>query len=198
MPPLNNPSSRNFKFVLYPEDPSHVSALSKLMEYDSFCYILHDRDVDEHGEVLKPHWHCVLMLKNPKCVDQLAATLGIPSNYVQVIDGSRLPVLRYLIHKDHPSKFQYTPDDVIGTPSGLSRFNAAIQVSDKTSESDAAVLILEFIDSNEFGITISQVCKWCIENDCYAVFRRGYLMYAQICREHNDSLVKSGIKIGYR
>lgn len=189
----NNPSSRNFKFVLYPEDFIHVQALELIAEkFDCWCYCLHDKDLDDKGNLKKPHWHVVLMLDSIKCKDQLCASIQLPSHYCDVITNSRIPVLRYLVHQDHPSKFQYSPDDVKGSPSGISKFQSAYSVSDQSTEHDCAVLIMQYIDNDIYGLTLSGLTRWCIDNDLYSAFRRGFALFHSLLKEHNEYLVQNG------
>lgn len=190
----NNPSSRNYKLLLYPDNLSHVSALEIIKStYDKYVYILHDRDVKEGGEDDKPHWHVFLILPTEKHLEQLAAFLGIESRFCQVNFGSRVPALRYLIHKDHPSKFQYSEDDVIGTVKGLSAFQSAINVGKSVDESEQALVILEYIYSIDyFSLTVANVTRFCIDNGLYSTFRRGFCLYSKIITDRYFQLQKMG------
>ena len=38
---------------------------------DYFAYILHDKDVKETGEIVNPHYHLLLVFKNPRSFEAI-------------------------------------------------------------------------------------------------------------------------------
>lgn len=169
-----NPQSRNFAFLLYPdEDPTHNFAMQRLALYDNVCWIVHDKDVDSNGEILKPHTHVVLMLDRLKHLEQLCAELGIASNYCQPIIGRRVEKLRYLIHIDSPQKYQYLVNDVDGSVKGLRNFRQALNITADVNEGEAMLLLLQFVQNNP-KCNNAELVLFSVENDIYSVFRRNY------------------------
>lgn len=80
------------------------------------CSPLHDKDQNPDGNQKKPHYHCIIMfatVKSFKQIYEMLVPLGVPDYTIEpckAIVGS----VRYMIHADHPSKYQYDPDEVIG------------------------------------------------------------------------------------
>lgn len=176
--------SRNFVFLLYPENAEHIQALEKLKSScDAYAYILHDKDVDENGSLKKPHIHFVAMLASKQNIDRLCAALGIPSNYCDVIRGSVVGSLRYLIHRDDPDKYQYDVSDVLANFVGLKRFRDALSV--RVDESDAVQRIMEFIYCSPSFLTVSDLTRFVLENGLWSVYRRSFPIFKEVLRETN-------------
>lgn len=135
---------RAFIGVFYPEsapenwrsivDEWHVPAL----------VILHDQDVDEHGEAKKPHYHLLMYFEGKKSLIQvknLLAELG--SGVVQPSYDLRGSA-RYLLHLDTPDKHRY-PVEAIEAFSGAPVMDLTAPMGDPSPE------ILEWV--REQGIT---------------------------------------------
>lgn len=84
--------SRNFGFILYPENPYHMQYLHYLENYATGFYILHDKNADnfytpfcgfaeavQHDE--KPHFHCVVQFKNPRTADGVLKSIPTVKYY---------------------------------------------------------------------------------------------------------------------
>lgn len=98
--------SNNCRYITISDNvPEHWDDLIRVAQssYNSFWYIRHDKDSDT-----LPHLHLV-------CFDKAGTSLKahcerfssiVPSNMVCKVKAPRA-MLRYLIHKDQPEKFQY-------------------------------------------------------------------------------------------
>ena len=129
--------SRNFWFVLYPEDENfetHMKNVEKLQ----YCAILHDRDVwtnedeiknPDHvaGSFKKEHVHVFVKFPNAIWNTSLYKKINagvIDSHFnikaIQIPKGDTGDEIgenyayNYLIHNGDPDKFQYAIDDVFG------------------------------------------------------------------------------------
>ena len=78
-----------------------------------WAYIIHDKDVDDHGKIVRAHYHIAVRLKNPRKVKHIAQWFGVAPNFVEFGKGSYSDLLRYLIHENAPEKYQYSVDDVV-------------------------------------------------------------------------------------
>lgn len=60
--PPKTKRSRWLEGKLYPDNPYHITLLGYFANCGFYqgCYIMHDRDVDESGNLKKAHWHVVL------------------------------------------------------------------------------------------------------------------------------------------
>lgn len=104
---------RSFAGTLYPDSESYdcETLLSTIRsKFTDWAYILHDKDVDENGELKKPHIHWVGRA-TPRCLSVVSNFLGLPENDIEVVKNFDNMVM-YLIHLNDIDKFQYSPDDV--------------------------------------------------------------------------------------
>jgi hypothetical protein len=104
---------RSFAGTLYPDSESYdcETLLSTIRsKFIDWAYILHDKDVNENGELKKPHIHWVGRA-TPRCLSVVSNFLGLPENDIEVVKNFDNMVM-YLIHMNDIDKFQYSPDDV--------------------------------------------------------------------------------------
>lgn len=106
--------SRNWNFILYPESaPENWIEIIDETRIEWVCSPLHHLDVDPTGELKKEHYHITLLFPSDKSFEQVSDLvcnkLGqpIPIKCISV-KGS----IRYMVHKDHPDKFQYNWNDI--------------------------------------------------------------------------------------
>lgn len=189
---------RSWQLVLYDDNPEHVKALDWIREHYRYAAIRHDLDCwsvsdqeenPEHvaGELKKAHWHVLLRFQNARYASSLASEIGIEERFLLPSFDFKHD-LRYLIHADHPDKFQYDKGRVEGTL--LIEFNKALK-EDK-SEDESVLEILSIIESWDFFITTTFAVNYFSQCGLYSVFRRGFAMYSKIISEHNiPYLVKS-------
>ena len=185
---MDNPRSRAWCMVLYPEDDSHVQCIELLQTKGvSFACILHDKDVWEKdespnhvaGEPKKPHWHVVLYVKNPRYRNSLAEEFGIKPNYLEVC-RSRDSALLYLVHDGYPDKYQYDIDDVFG--SLVSNLEKLLLCEDEESR---VMAIVDMIDKSPTRLTYRDILKKVCENKLYGDFRRMGSGVRYLLDEHN-------------
>ncbi len=88
---------------------SVVRSYTQIQEY---AYILHDKDLDEVGNLKPAHWHILLKLKSPLNVNTIANRFGVPAQYIGKIKGKWQDGLKYLIHENASDKYQYAVDEV--------------------------------------------------------------------------------------
>lgn len=104
---------RSFAGTLYPDSESYdcETLLSTIRsKFIDWAYILHDKDVDDKGELKKSHIHWVGRA-TPRCLSVVSNFLGLPENDIEVVKNFDNMVM-YLIHLNDIDKFQYSPDDV--------------------------------------------------------------------------------------
>lgn len=151
---------RNFASIGYTESlvPNWMEMLD---EYHIPVIIgpLHDRDVNEDGEMKKPHYHVMFMFsgkKSPEHARALFEALGFVGLEI-VEDGPAMA--RYFCHLDNPEKAQYSVMDV-RTLGGVDYFAVISRQSDKY-----AIIgeMLEFIEVNQVS-SFSVFFLWCSRN----------------------------------
>lgn len=119
-----SPRSRN---MMYEQQlahlPSHIKDLDGLfrliedvLEPDRFAVILHDKDLNEQGELARPHLHAFMTFKNPRSCASIAKQLGDKSQTVTVWDDRPNNGFCYLTHATDRAKaegkYQYDPAEV--------------------------------------------------------------------------------------
>lgn len=78
-----------------------------------YAYILHDKDIDEHGNLKEAHWHIMLQFNDSQDTKYIAKWFDIEMQYISKSHSKRFDsMLAYLIHYNDGSKFQYSPQEV--------------------------------------------------------------------------------------
>lgn len=190
MPDLTKVRDRKFCAVLYPEDPTHVACMEKLLSGGyNYAAILHDKDVyedgDHKGELKKQHWHVVLRFKNAVWNTAVAKELGIEPNYLQAcgnIDGA----LAYLVHYGYDDKAQYDLEQVRGPLSV--RLASLLTDSD---ESTRAMNIFDIIRNSPGIVTYTEIFEKVCKAGLYGDFRRMGTGVMALINDHNDEYRQS-------
>lgn len=182
MPPLR---SRNYCCIIYPDNPSHVEAIAKLMQGYQFAAILHNEDVYEDGEhkgeKKKPHWHVVVKFRNAVFRSALSKELGIEENLLQKC-SSLEGALLYLVHFGYEgTKYQYNVDEVFGPLK-----QKLITLLDDDDEGTKALHILDIIEKKDGPIGYSELLKESVAAGLYSDLRRMGNFATCLVREHND------------
>lgn len=91
-----------------------------------WAYILHDKDIDNHGNPIAPHVHIVLILHDSVKYSTIGGYIGVPAQYVQSIKqrirkGKHYQsdvggALSYLTHRNAKDKHQYADSEVVAKP----------------------------------------------------------------------------------
>lgn len=181
--------TRNFAAVLYPEDESHVEAMSRLVHGGyKFAAILHDRDwydaddshvsddsepqptdsTTEERKQKKQHWHIVLSFPSARWNVAVAQELGIAENYLQKctsVDSSLL----YFTHHQLPAKAQYDKSEVFGHSTLTERLDKLLSGE---SESQRVRKLISLIDESPELLHPADVLGLACDNELYDVLRR--------------------------
>lgn len=189
--------SRTLMLMLYPDNPEHCKAVNELREADlSYAIILHDKDTwsaedelenPEHiaGELKKAHWHIVLRFSNPCWNTSVCTRFCIEERFCKKAESCD-EALEYLVHKNHPDKYQYHVDDVSGDLS--SRLVMLIGKDGKT-EGEQVLEILEYLDSFVRSVTVTELVRWACESGHYGYLRQGGSLLMRVLDEHNTRFI---------
>lgn len=182
--------SRTLAIVLYPE--SQCEQIAEICKNYSYVGCLHDRDFNENGELIKPHWHFVIRFKQARWSSAVASELGIEDHFESVknLDGA----IRYLVHEDSPDKFKYDVDsDLKYSEDNKSLVKKAFNVG--LSEDDRALLILDFIDSCSEYVTLFSVYRFAMSIGIYSDLRRMGVLAIRLIDEHNKQIIDKHNKV---
>lgn len=171
-------SSRTWEVVVYPDSQSYVAAevLANATQYfGQWCYILHDKDVNDDGTPKKAHYHVYGKLDTARIPQSVANALGVGIASLRVVSSWRGAV-RYTVHLDHPDKHQYSADDVVAN------FDLVklLTVDDDVQ----AARIFSFIQSSRCT-TVSELTAWAFANGCYPALRRGFAVWSRLLHENS-------------
>jgi len=78
-----------------------------------WAYIIHDKDIDKDGNIVRPHYHIAVRLKNPRKLKHICQWFGVAPNFIEFGKGNYSDLLKYLIHENAPDKYQYSVKDVV-------------------------------------------------------------------------------------
>lgn len=183
--------SKHFLVLLYPDNPEHLQTFFLLRSKYNCAYIAHDKDVFDEEDLVdhpdrqlgapkKTHWHVVVTFPNQKWNTSFAKEIKLELRWIKKCDELRNG-LRYLIHRDHPNKFQYEPEQVKG--SLTNKFITVLQ--DKTPEIEQVCLIMDFIDSYQGILSYTTLTKWALAHDCWSSLRRSFSIIKELVNEKN-------------
>lgn len=167
---------RSFLGVLYPDASNYNcdDVLERLKAFfPQFAYIVHDMDVDENGELKKPHIHWVGQ-RSACTLDFVASHIEIPENSIEYCRKFKRSI-RYLIHEDSPSKFQYEQEKIV-TSFDLTKYFDDDYLANATDE------IVDFIYSPECT-NFASVYQFCRGKGFQYVLTRNFAVINTLFRE---------------
>lgn len=107
--------TRSFALVIYPD--SAPENWRDILDNEHIMWAespLHCFDVNETGEVKKPHWHIALSFDSVKTLDQVKKITEPLNGTIPIALHSLRGMIRYFAHLDNPEKYQYPTDLIIG------------------------------------------------------------------------------------
>lgn len=148
--------SRYWTIIIYPDsvNPDYISVLK---EKQIKCAIspLHDKDINENGELKKPHRHILLIYNGPVTKNNVLENIVKPINRLEqfqnIIDKEK--AFEYLWHENEVDKHKYSKADVIYINSDISDYINSLYIS-----------ILDYIDDNNIKTLTSLLKKLRSEN----------------------------------
>lgn len=183
---MNNKRVRNYLGVIYEDDERFDNQLFNLSQEKDAIWIKHDKDLDDEGNVKKPHYHFVIQLKNACTLSSIAKRLEVNENmleYVKNVNSS----LKYLIHYNDDNKYNYDMNDVQSNSEKLKRRFLDL-VSKDTPETDKMVSIYEFIHKQNDYIDFNILFKYAVKNNIWDAYRRNYAIIKDLVNDHNGKI----------
>ncbi len=89
----------------------HIDMIKPL----EFAYIVHDKDLNEVGDLVEPHLHLALRFENPVSLKRLAESLETEPQYIAQWKGSANNLYSYLVHRTEAAsdRYQYDVNEVV-------------------------------------------------------------------------------------
>lgn len=178
--------SRVHMLLLYPDNESHRKAMDTIKHTYDYAAILHDKDIDEEGNLKKPHWHVVLRFQQATWSSAICKNLEIEHNFIEDVKKFDNAML-YLLHYNDMDKHQYDVCDVFGN---LSCKLVEIINKGEKSEGEKVVELIEFIENCGSKLSIKEFSKFCATNGYWAEFRRSGAIFCRMIDEHNEEIKK--------
>lgn len=193
--------ARAFTCELYPDSTSYdcEMLLRRLPSFwEKFYYILHDKDIyteedfDKYfsnnkkepewqiGDLKKAHYHVIGFQSSPCMLGRAGKKFGIPSSGVFKVEKFK-EAIQYLIHMNHPNKYQYLPEEIVTNDESISSI-----LRRKQEAEEKADLLLQFILTSEV-CSITELSKYAIKNHLWDELRRGQHIYTALINEKRYS-----------
>lgn len=171
----NSLDSRTFSIILY-ETEEDINILEIAKKSYNYAYILHDKDVDEFGEIKKAHYHLILRWNDTKSINALSIELGIPVNRITKIKSFKSSI-RYLTHIDYKEKYQYDINNV------FTNMDIQEYFEDNLTELQKVKLIYEIINKEQIS-NKKHMLHIILEAGLWSEYRRGYNIWKDILTEN--------------
>lgn len=183
--------TRNWKFVVWQE--SAFPDFEKRLEasFMKVNYLLHDKDIDEDGELKKPHWDGVILLDGPipypKMFEIMKGIAGDGINTIQeCIQTSG--ALEYICHLNNPEKYQYDPKDVISI-NGANYIRDIIRYQQPEKYDDEIIKFIEINNITQYRdlVAVSKFLytNWYKSVSTRTLFWKGYLTSKEDKQAHS-------------
>lgn len=193
--------SRIFHLVLYPDSESYdylTAKMEALQYFDTWCYILHDKDTDEKGELKKPHVHLMGTKSKSVRYSTVCNALGVPLSAMtmpndkkgmrQTMRGS----VRYCLHLDHPDKYQYPFEELVSNLSQDMLDKYLERGNEKENrESNALDEMIEYCREHRWHVTTLNLLRFCQSNDILGYYHRWNRVLEKIIFEEQNHLIDS-------
>ena len=106
--------NRYWATIIYQESvPDDWKERLKNLHTPALASPIHDKDIDNKGEVKKSHRHIILLYESLKSRKQATEAFSVIGGVGAESVACLRSYVRYLTHIDNPEKAQYNSDDVI-------------------------------------------------------------------------------------
>ena len=113
--------AKNWSFLVYLDSaPDNWKSIIDSWHLPVGVSPLHDKDVydlmtEDHsvGDVKKPHYHCVVSFGSKTSFSRVCEILEPLNSPIPVVCKNVSSMVRYFIHRDNPTKAQYSKDSIL-------------------------------------------------------------------------------------
>lgn len=173
---------RVFSGVIYPDSKSYnpIQVIESLKsKFKEWAYCLHDSDVNDSGELKKPHIHWVGR-GDPRTLSAVAKFLGLKENEVELGKNFKA-LIQYLIHLNNPEKAQYSIEDVVTNIPDIGSILRNLSEGQLCKDLASAKCRMSWYD----------LIQYSIENDCFDVLRRNMPLIKCVWMESDELVFKA-------
>ena len=204
----DNSLSRNWKLLLYPDNPVHAAAIDFIAKHyrDNAIWITH-KNYDFDGALIaegagKPHVHFGIQFQTAfrrgaicKRIGLIDSDSGLPdSRFCMPVSGRFDRWLVYLTHISEPDKEQYSVADLQGSPALIDRYvQQVLEFQSKQISVRASVQgIIDWINSpinQDKVITTRAFASWILNSPFFR--SRSDRLVVGCLQEHNQAVYES-------
>lgn len=180
---------RTFMLILYKDDPNYYDYINFILDKEfsnkkfRYCGITHDKDINDNGELKKPHEHIVLYFDNPRTINSISKEMNIPSQYIEKYNSLKTALL-YLLHYNQGDKAQYDVNDTFGDLQ--LDLKKLVKNSVKTEE-ERVLQIIDLIDNYYKYTSYSQFLRDICNLGLYDILRRNNYLFIKILDKKNEN-----------
>ena len=187
---------RCFTFVIYPDEKNFLDIMEEVINQNT-AFILHDKDIDDDGNLKKSHYHVCVKFKDAKTCSSVAKLFclknekgEIAPNRVEVCSKGKKNfkgALLYLTHANAPDKYQYSVSDIQGK---LKDTVKSLVTSGSDTERSMSLLFNYIMDSESF-LRFIDISLFASSNNCLCTLSSKSYYFKLIIDEHNKDLLCS-------
>lgn len=180
--PASRTQSKTFTLELY-LDWTFLTNILAHIQKQRYWLILHDKDKFDDGTDKKPHIHVVVEYGNKRDLSSVKAEykmLGMEERFVDTCN--KRAMIRYLIHKDNPEKYQYDKSKVdTNDPRALEE-----ALTDILDQSAQLHMLMDWIDEQPYNIRQSDLNRFALSHQLQGTMQRYWTsMIRPMVQEHN-------------
>lgn len=152
--------------------------IANIIENVQKYYIIEHQAEDD---TKKNHFHVTFRLENAKTRSAVSKFIGVPENYFEPTIDTRSAV-RYQLHLDHPTKKQYSKDDIITNDKDtLEKY--------LINDNSEGLIVMELLSKLDEGYSFRRILQWACEKNYYSEFRRNFnILHTIITDERKKKL----------
>lgn len=197
---MSKKTGRYFNALLYIDDERYPCQIQALNDYYRWVGAVHDKDIDNDGNLKKPHVHVVARLSSSNattlrsfvdrvdlCYKRVHEDGSVTESVHAQVCNSFRSSLRYLTHADDLNKFQYGEDCLIGTNDMIGEAHKAI--NNVTLDSKVLELLDRLDDIDAPINSYSEFLRFACGLGLYSAVRS--IAYSEVIKEHNERYYQS-------
>ncbi|MDW8745662.1 Rep family protein [Streptococcus suis] len=125
-----------------------IEEIKEKMKPKRIAGIIHDKDLDENGQFVKPHIHIVLQFDSARSLNNIAKLLNQPVQCLEAWRGSVNNAYSYLVHhtQSASNKHIYDPKEVVADFDYIELLEKIRQNVTKQSKINDSVIINNLLD----------------------------------------------------
>lgn len=186
---------KNITFIAYDNEEKGIN-IPKLMneikeKCESFAWIKHDKDVDENGELKKPHYHILMRFYNEVNKSTIANKFNIHNNLIQAL-GNLYGSVKYMLHIGEENKHKYDVSELNVHNLDLDTILTKIKLN-CSSDEQSLIKLIELIEKAQWDykynnkkttyLSSKNLLKLVIENGFLDIYKRYYIIIRDLLND---------------